>query len=340
MKHVFLFSLFLAVPLFATDVAGPSVVIPMAGRVPGAFGSQWQTDLVITNVSRHGPNVPVTMVFSRTDGIERVATTELAPRTSFISHDVVRELFGDANGMGMLRVVSSLPDAKLAARARVYNVGSGIGEFGQIIPALPLTKLSREAYLAGLSGAHGNRTNVGIANPGPKDAGVSISLFEGDGNFRGSFSFTVEAGTVRQFNDIFYEFNAAGLDGATVQIMSTDGVYPYASIARNDSGDADFVTPASVVVDAEEAIVQPQCTNAAPLQLAPLPAAGWIVMFRNGTNATEMTSTLAARYAFTPAHVYDATGGFAAELSHAVIAALRCEASVASVQQNARVPVN
>ncbi|HEX4933435.1 MAG TPA: protease inhibitor I9 family protein, partial [Gemmatimonadaceae bacterium] len=325
----------------ATDFAGPSVLIPVAGRVPGAFGSQWQTDLVVTNASRTGNPVPVTIVFSRADGGEQFSTTELPPRASLISRDVVRELFGQTSGLGMIRITSPWPQARLTARARIYNVGSSVGEFGQTVHAMPLASLSREAYLAGLSGTGGNRTNVGIANPGPNDVALFLSLFEADGNFRGGFSTVIPSGTVRQYNDIFAEFGAGNLDGATLQVTSSDGVYPYASIVRSDSGDADFVTATGVAVDEAEVIVNPQCAAPAPLRLAPIPAEGWIVMYANNVDAAATTAALATKYGFTPKTVYEnAFKGFVAELTHAVIAELRCEPVVTSVEQNARVPLS
>lgn len=343
MKYLsFLFAIAsFAVSVQATDFAGPSVLIPVAGRVPGAFGSQWQTDLVITNASRTGNPVPVTIVFSRTDGVDQMVSTELVPRASLVSRDALRDLFGVTNGLGMIRVTSPWPHAKLTARARIYNVGSSVGEFGQTVHAMPLASLSREAYLPGLSSTGGNRTNVGIVNPGPKEVAVFLSLFEADGNFRGGFSTTISPGAVRQFNDIFAEFSAIGLDGATLQVTSSDGVYPYASIVRSDSGDADFVTATGVTVDEAEVIVSPQCAAPAPLRLAPIPAEGWIVLYENGVDAAATTAALTTKYGFTPTTVYEnALRGFVAELTHAVIASLRCETVVTSVEQNARVPLN
>ena len=327
-------------PALASDFAGPSVLIPIAGRTPGAFGSQWRTDLVVTNAARTGNPVPATIVFSRNDGARQIVNVELEPRASVVLKDVIQQTFGQASAMDMIRVGSPSATAKLSARARIYNVGSAVGEYGQIVQGIPTAKLTREAYLSGLSGVGGTRTNVGLANPGTTEVGVFLSLFEEDGSFRGGFSTVIPAGSVRQYNDIFSEFQAGPLDGATLQVTSTHGVYAYATMIRSDSGDADFITATGVQIDESEAVVMPQCANPAPLHLAPLPAGGWIVMFVPGTDPVARTAQLATELGFTPSYVYEAAfSGFTANLTQATIAALRCAPAVERIEQNALVPL-
>ena len=77
-------------------------------------------------------------------------------------------------------------------------------------------------------------------------------------------------------------------------------------------------------------IVQPLCENPARLlgQFDPQ-APRYIVVYRDGVDAGAETDRLAIKYGFQPRFVYThALGGFSAELTPSVVAALRCEATV------------
>lgn len=332
-----LFLSLLALPVAATDFAGNHLLIPIVGRAPGAFGSDWRTDLVVTNAKRNGNPVPVIMMFTRENGSVATLHTTLAPRGSVYLKDAIQQFVGNETATGLITVFTESPDAKLTARARIYNVGSANGEFGQTAQGMPVTRLSREAYLNGLSGVNGNRTNVGITNPSPRTSTVFLSIFDVDGEFRGGVGMSVAPRSVLRLNDIFTHFDhLEPMDGATLQVTSSEGVYAWASVIRNDSGDGDFIAGTSVEINEEDAIVTPQCESPAKLLLSPLPAPGWIVIFHPGTNATATTNELAAKYGFTPRFIFEhGFKGFSAEgFSQGAIAALRCEPSVNVVEQN------
>lgn len=331
-RFLVLVLLALAAAAEATDFAGTNILIPIVGRTPGLLGTEWRTDLVVTNVSRNKP-VGTFIVLSTPDREDEVLRVDIGPLGTAYFKDVLLTIFGRATAAGTIRVACNLPDALITARARIYNIGGAHGEYGQIVQGMPVTKLALEAYLSGLSGVNGNRTNVGIANPGNSDAAVFISIYEQNGEARGGFSTVVRAHSVRQMNDIFGFFQTGPLDAATIQITSSHAVYPYASIVRSDSGDADFVTATGVQIDSSQTVVTPACGTPAPLLLAPRPADGWIVSYNDGVDAAATTAALAAKYGFTPSPV-GVVGGFAAELTQAMIAGLRCEPSVKFVQQS------
>lgn len=81
------------------------------------------------------------------------------------------------------------------------------------------------------------------------------------------------------------------------------------------------------------------CLSPAPLTLSAEPAGTrYIVAYRDGVDPTKETARLAARYRFTPIHVYTAVlDGFDAELSPVALAALRCEPSVKEIEQDSLV---
>lgn len=323
----------------ATEFASHHLLIPVAGRTAGAFGSQWKTDLVVTNAARTGEPVSVQMFFIENGTLSHPVTANLWPRQSANMADAVRAAFGKEQATGLLLITTNDPDAKLTARARIYNTGSGHGEYGQTVQAMPLTKLSKDAVLTGLSGVNGNRTNVGIANPETAPVPVTISIHDAAGEFRGSFTTEVGALRVLTLNDVFSYFQSGPLHDATVVVRSQRGVYAYASVVRNDSGDADFIAGAASELDESKYVIAPQCADPAALSLAALPVPGHSVIFKPGIDPFSMTAVLEARHEFKAKNVYNFGVFFAETLTAEQIAALRCEPSIHVVEENGLVPV-
>lgn len=333
-------SLLTALPAKATDFAGSHLLIPIAGRTAGVNGSQWTTDLVVTNAARTGEPETVEIYFLVDGQITNPVLATLRPRQSAVLNDVIGTAFRKAQATGIILISTRTAGAKLTARARIYNTGSAAGQYGQTVQAMPFTQLSKDAYLTGLSGTGGNRTNVGIANPSDTQILLTVSLFDEEGELRGSFTPAVAPYSVLQLNDVFSHFQTGPLHGATIQVRSSGGVHAYASIVRNDSGDADFVTGTGVEIDDAGRIVAPQCASPATLSLAPLPGEGWTVIFKPGVDPFATTAALETKYGFTAKAVYHFGGFFSVGFSPGAIAALRCEPSIRVVEQNGYIPVN
>jgi hypothetical protein len=204
---------------------------------------------------------------------------------------------------------------------------------------MPVTKLTKETYVPGLSGMNGSRTNAGVSNPGSSSVDIFVSLFDRDGEFRGAFSSVVAPRSTWVLNDLFSHFQSGPLEDATLQVTSAAGVYAYASIVRADSGDADFVAGTGFQVDDSQAVVQPDCESPATLHLTPFDQDGWIVVYHAGTPAPSTTAFLAQKYGFTPRSVYEhAMQAFSADLTPQTVAALRCEPFVQVIHANAVIP--
>ena len=80
-----------------------------------------------------------------------------------------------------------------------------------------------------------------------------------------------------------------------------------------------------------------RCRSPAPLEgRSSAGTPGYIVVFRDGTDARVETDRLARRLRFTPRHVYtSAILGFAATLTAPQLAAVRCTPSVRYVEHDA-----
>ena len=337
LSRYFLFAVIIsASAATATELASHTIIIPIAGRTPGAFGTDWRTDLFVTNASKTAI-ADVSIVFSRAGQPDLMTTTTLQPRATMVYRDVIRQTFGLDVATGMLRVGANAPESTITARARIYNAGSGAGEYSQTVQGVPLSKLSTVAVIPGLSGVGGNRTNIGIANPSATTAAAFITLYDSTGESHGGFAVNVAPRSVLTINDIFSWFGQP-YDGATVQVSSQNPIYAYGSVIRSDTGDSDFVSGVGVTASAGDDIIAPACSNPAPLHLAPVPSHGWIVIFDDGVDPFAATAVLEAKYGFKAGTVY-AFGGFFSDLTPATVAALRCEADVHVIEQNGQAPL-
>ncbi|HEX8411006.1 MAG TPA: hypothetical protein VF883_19230 [Thermoanaerobaculia bacterium] len=325
-------------PLCAMDMGGSNMLIPIAGRAAGAYGSEWRTDLVITNLEPRP--APVILTFYANAADRSFVSTTLPGSGTLVLEDVLRSAFLRDSGMGMLRVSSAQQSARFVARAYIYNRGNGQGEYGQGVTAVPLDALTGDHVLSGVTAMNGRRTNIGVANPWLVPATLTLTLLGRDGEVLATLYRTVPSSEVLQLNDAFAAFGVAPVVEASVRVQANVAVYAYAAIVRADSGDAVFV-PGSGVSVQTSSTVAPQCAEPASLNLAgpgAQPGQSWIVLLQPDTPADYIANVLPARYGYEPKSVYEAISSFVAELTPHQIAALRCDSTVLMVEQNAEVP--
>jgi hypothetical protein len=224
----------------AASAFGGEVFIPVAYRGNGANGSVWRTAISVANVSSATPlPVRTTITLHRENAEPLSISMPLAQHEVISIPDALHDWFSLDDAAGIVRVTWDEPDARIGANARIYNIAGSAGEYGQGVPAVS------DVYLPGLTGVDGNRTNVGVSNPHDQPAMIWIEMFDTSGLSRGAFATAIPARSYRQFNDIFAHFQAGPLNAAMVRVTGIDRtIYAYASIVRNDSGDATYVTPA------------------------------------------------------------------------------------------------
>ena len=231
--------LFAAVPsAYALRIEDTTVVIPVIGRFNGVPPSIWRTDVFIANP--YSPVATVTLKFYVAGGALQQKTVTVQPFGSASLPDVVLNTFGLTTAAGVLEVTCP---TSIEARARIYNAGSSVGEFGQAVPGLGKGQLRIESYVYGLSGSSGSRCNVGVANPNDTSVSLQIEIRGANGN-----NLYIQSGIslgphqYLQYTDVFTTFGIAPQDGVTVLFSTaSDVIYGYASIVRNDSGDPVFL---------------------------------------------------------------------------------------------------
>jgi hypothetical protein len=167
----------------------------------------------------------------------------MPPRATYHLTDFVGTHVPRQHSFGTVLLHAQDPNAVIAAHARVYNTGHSAGEFGQVVQALPAETLPKTVWLHGLIGFRGFRTNVGVSNPNPTPAAFSVAWFDKHGETQGSVGmFTVEPYGVYLFNDVFDSLGITPDEGLSLRVRANAPVYAYASIIRNDTGDAYTIT--------------------------------------------------------------------------------------------------
>jgi hypothetical protein len=327
-----LLALLLAPAASAIELAGNDLIIPVAGRTPGANGTFWETDLVLSNLSPEygGLNVKVETWL---DGQRLEFVVEIPALGTVTIDDFLRTRFGRQTGVGIVRVSNALPDAQLAARARIHTTG----DVGQSVPGLPVSSLARESLIPGLTNATGNRSNLGIANPNDTAAGLTLELLAADGQRLDVIAMQLGAHSVVQ-QEIGSAFHEPTPAEATIRVTSTQPVYTFGSVVRTATGDPSFVI-GTTTRKSPDFTVTPQCTDPAPLIVPQgVVRPGWIITYKTGTDTSTVTSALMAKYHFTPTFTL---GIFvAANLTPEMIAGLRCEAPVKSISQGSHVSLD
>ena len=317
----------------AADLAGSNVLIPIAGRTAGAFGSQWQTDLVVTNLDAEP--LPLILTYYGENGERTFTTSTLWGNGTIVLEDVLDRAFRVSQGTGMIRVSTARENARFTARATIVNRGDA-GEYGQGVPGVPVDSLATEHVLSGITATAARRTNLGVANPWQVPASVILTLYGPAGQQLGQLHKIVPALDVLQINDAFTAFGAEAVPEASVRVTSQVGVYAFASIIRNDSGAAVFV-PGTGLGAQPATDITPRCAEPASLTRArkgEQPAEGWIVILKPDTDVNYMLNVLPQRFGYDVMGVFDQLPGFAAELTAPQLAGLRCEGSVLFIEQN------
>jgi hypothetical protein len=90
-----------------------------------------------------------------------------------------------------------------------------------------------------LFGIRNNRANLGIANPNNEVAKFTLSWYDKSGNEQGRrTNIFVQPWDVLLMNDIFGTLSTAPDEGVSFLLVADRPIYGYASIVRNDTGDA------------------------------------------------------------------------------------------------------
>jgi hypothetical protein len=152
------------------------LVLPGIARLPGAFNSYWQSDVVIYNPT--DAEQPVVIRYAPLDGNAQIATTTitLGPREIRVVKDALKDLFGVETGGGSLHIE---PSAGVMATGRTYT-SAAAGTFGFSMTAMDALTAAGARFPLSFAGAFPGalfRTNILLTAPKGLVAGAHLQAY-------------------------------------------------------------------------------------------------------------------------------------------------------------------
>ncbi len=227
---------------------GKNLFIPAAAHVQGLAGTDWKTDLELSNRENTAVECTVDLLETGFDNSLPQSTIVSVPGNSNVRvKDVLHTLFHH-DGSAALGLSSKHAD--ITATSWTYNL-TDAGTYGQFIPGTAndaAISLGSPGLMVQLSQSDGNntgyRTNIGLLNVTAQQLDVVIDLYDSDGAVVGTGSTVLEPFEHRQINRIFREVNSAAITNgfAVVSTTSPQGAFlAYASVVDNRSGDPVYI---------------------------------------------------------------------------------------------------
>jgi hypothetical protein len=260
--------LLLSAPALASgpvNMVSTDVVVPSAGRGPGAAGSFWVTDLWVRCKDR----TEVTLEFHALDAPSGSPTaTATLPMTQPVVYlaDVMKNTFGLETGFGNIRVRSVRP---VAATLRAYSTGAG-GSYGFASMAMPGSMSmgsrggmmgdddSHRFYVQGLLPQPQARVNVMIANTSSRIIQGTCDVLDADGavpaSGPASLRFSIQPYSGHQFGNVLAGVHSRFGDDASLQLrIALDAgnggtMMALASVVDNETNDS-YVVMGSMMDD-------------------------------------------------------------------------------------------
>jgi hypothetical protein len=215
----------------------------VAGHAPGAYDSQWRTDVVTRNLSSNSASLRFVLHQANGSLLEYNGTVPASGQAAF--EDLVATM-GGQNTIGSLEICSNQP---LLVTSRNFNQAP-TGTFGQNLDG----RVADLGYGAGqtvsLIGMRQKtdryRSNLSVTNGGTTDAEVSVALFDATGKSLTTYTLKVPAGTVVQEGEVFKNrANAPDVDWgfATVTVVKGSNILTAASLIDQKTNDPTTIPP-------------------------------------------------------------------------------------------------
>lgn len=217
-----------------------TVTVPAAASIHGVAPAFFHSDLRVLNPAGSGTATVTARYRCFTGpcpaGAEKSFTVK--GREMKVFEDAVVSLFGAPETAGAIELTGPV-----LAESRVYTPTLPSPTTGSDVPGLSVNEAIAESVLLSLSKGT-FRTNVGVYNPGPDVAAVTVTLHAPGGTKLGEVTRDVAGRSAVQVNDVF---GAAGVSGDVPDayaVVKADGVrelYSYATVIDNRSQDSVFV---------------------------------------------------------------------------------------------------
>ncbi len=262
----------LAVPASAQEILDTQI-FPVVARGPGLGGTLWVTDLVVSNLMDEPITIGIQYLPERQDNLFNPMfpdRLELEPGETIIAEDVLQSVFGYEEGtkgaLGLVAdpnyLVGNPEGTHFLAVTRTYNVGSELGTFGQTVPSLVVNINVgwASSFITGARNDADFRSNLGIFGTSVyAPMTIHYRIKDGGGAVLAEGAKTLHIASLQQWS--FEQLGVGEVDSPlTVEMwldpasMSEDpcaedfpnGFLAYVSKVDNGTGDAEFLSAASV----------------------------------------------------------------------------------------------
>lgn len=270
--------LMVGIPAMAQMVANVHL-IPVVAKNKGQAGTDWVSDVAISNVSGSPLALQLHFFKENTDNTfppsQNPPTAEVAAGGSLLLTDVLGSFFPQvgSNTKGSLVIIASDlsgqdPGPKLAVSSRTYNNADPSRTYGQTVPSVssPFGYMvwgAGKAILPGVRQDSRFRTNIGVVNlsplvfPKPPRLKVKLRIVQANGTPIREVTKEVEAMSLRQWSLPDLGVNSLPVGRVEVTVDPSDPLYQpcqirqdlsapgalfiaYYSKVDNTTGDAEF----------------------------------------------------------------------------------------------------
>jgi len=229
-------ALLAAIAQFSAPAAAESAwTIPGIVNAGGLNGTHFVSDLTVTNPGA----APANATLSFFPGSSNPSNLTLNPGQTVVYADVAGVTFGVSGAAGALSIASDQP---LLIRAKTYNTAAS-GTYGVALPVVGSDRLLAPGDVGDslwvsqdASGATGYRTNVAVVFPDDSGGDATVTVYDADGNQRGSQDFSLDAAGLQQFSVGSF---AGSVSVGRARIAVTRGhAAGYAVVVDNVTGDS------------------------------------------------------------------------------------------------------
>lgn len=230
----------LSAPVADAQFLSPGTTIPVVANLPGVAGTDWRSDVSITNVGDDSTTVVLELFPELRNGQPTFTASsseiDLDAGEQRVLTNVVQSEFGERDVKGALRLYST-DGTPLVIDSRTWTPGAGGGSFGQRVSGL---LIAREGWLGNLVHDAFYRTNIGIFWPWDGTFGqftITVYDYEGDEVAQETIQFN-RAG-LRQLSLGALGISLLPSGWATIECSPPDiPWYAYASRVDQTTGDA------------------------------------------------------------------------------------------------------
>jgi|GEM_PF-889245 len=236
----------------ASDPTLQRVFLIGALATAGLNNTQWQTDVVLTNVNTEVETTEVSFVnVGNTAEPLEAQRIALQPGETFRLVNVLADRWGltDGETLGMLSFVNDevTQGPFPLIQGETYDTADPLRRFGQFMPAFTeadAAQAGERQILTGLQQDNRFRTTIWVANPGSTSAEYDLIYRAVDGSELGRISgYRVAAGRMRQINPGVHPLPFGVVaQGFTVQIVVRSGaLLSAAQVVINATNDPAYV---------------------------------------------------------------------------------------------------